>query len=68
MDLRVPIAIMFLLLGGILALYGWFAPDDAGQVDLGFRVNLIWGLVMCVFGAILGIMAWRARARELAGR
>ena len=66
MDLRFPIAIMFLLLGGILAGYGWWAPHDAGQVDLGFRVNLIWGVVMCVFGAILGVAAWRARARTAA--
>jgi len=55
---------MFLLLGGILTLYGLFAPHDVGQVDLGFPVNLIWGLVMCLFGAILGSMAWRSRSRS----
>jgi|HubBroStandDraft_6_1064221.scaffolds.fasta_scaffold1462710_2 hypothetical protein len=64
MDLRFPVALMFLLLGGILTFYGLLAPRDVGQVDLGLHVNLIWGLVMCLFGAILGSMAWRSRARS----
>lgn len=63
MDLRFPVAIMFLILGGILTFYGLLAPGDTGQVDLGIRVNLIWGLVMCGFGAILGSFAWRARRK-----
>ena len=55
---------MFLLLGGILTFYGLLAPHDIGHVDLGLKVNLIWGLVMCAFGAILGSMAWRARGKS----
>jgi hypothetical protein len=54
---------MFLLLGGILTFYGLLAPHDAGQVDLGLKANLIWGLVMCCFGAVLGSMAWRSRRK-----
>jgi hypothetical protein len=68
MDLRFPVAILFLLLGGILTLYGLINPWDAGQVDLGLPVNLIWGLVMCGFGAILGGLARRARGRRRLSR
>ncbi|MFN7996852.1 MAG: hypothetical protein U0Q18_24780 [Bryobacteraceae bacterium] len=64
MDLRFPVAIMFLLLGGILTFYGLLAPHDVGQVDLGIRVNLIWGMFMCCFGAILGSMALKSRGRN----
>jgi hypothetical protein len=54
MDLRIPVALIFLLLGGILTLYGLAAPHDIPAVDQGVQVNLIWGSVMCVFGAVLG--------------
>jgi len=64
MDLRFPVAVMFLLLGGILTFYGLLAPHDIGHVNLGLKVNLIWGVVMCGFGAILGGMAWRARGKS----
>ncbi len=64
MDLRFPVSIMFLLLGGILSIYGLLAPGDTGHVDLGLRANLIWGLVMCCFGAILGTMALRSRRKS----
>ncbi|MCU1274188.1 MAG: hypothetical protein JWO48_1619 [Bryobacterales bacterium] len=64
MDLRFPIAAMFILLGALLALYGWLAPQDVAPVDLGIRVNLLWGCLMCLFGAGLGTLALVSRSRS----
>jgi uncharacterized membrane protein YeiB len=64
MDLRIPIALIFILLGAILALYGLSAPNDIAPVDLGIRVNLLWGALMCVFGVGLGSLALFSRSRN----
>ena len=64
MDLRFPIAAMFILLGALLALYGWLAPQDVAPVDLGIRVNLLWGCLMCLFGVGLATLALVSRSRS----
>jgi uncharacterized membrane protein YeiB len=64
MDLRIPIAAMFILLGAILAAYGLVAPQDVAPVDLGIRVNLSWGALMCVFGVALGSLALFSRSHD----
>jgi len=67
MDLRIPVSLIFLLLGGILTLYGLIAPHDIPAVDLGVQVNLIWGMVMCLFGAVLGAAVLVSRRRKKIG-
>jgi len=64
MDLRFPIAAMFILLGSLLALYGWLAPQDVAPADLGIRVNLLWGSLMCLFGVGLATLALVFRSRS----
>ena len=64
MDLRIPIAIIFILLGAILAVYGLVAPQDVAPVDLGIRVNLTWGVLMCLFCMGLGSLALFSRSRN----
>ena len=64
MDLRIPVAAMFFLLGGILVVYGLAVPQDVAPVDLGIRVNLVWGLLLCLFGAALGLLARLSRTRN----
>ena len=64
MDLRIPVAVMFILLGAILAVYGLLAPNDIAPVDLGIRVNLLWGALMCAFGVGLGSLALFSRSRN----
>lgn len=64
MDLRLPLAFMFILLGGILALYGWLAPRDVAPVDPGIPVNVAWGSLMSLFGLLLGALALRSRRRS----
>ena len=58
MDLRVPVGILFLILGIILAVYGWWAPHDVAPRDMGLRVNLLWGCFLAIFGlAMVGSAA-----------
>ena len=52
MDLRYPVGVLFLALGALLAGYGVLAPARS-QTALLINVNLIWGLVMLVFGALM---------------
>ena len=67
LDIRAPIGGLFTVLGGMLAVYGLFAPGSSGSSDLssGMNVNLWWGLVMLVFGIVLLLMARRAMSRPV---
>jgi hypothetical protein len=60
LDLRVPIGLMFLILGLLIATYGFFADPAIYQRSLGLNVNLWWGLVMLVFGLLMLIFGRRA--------
>ncbi|MCX6873489.1 MAG: hypothetical protein NTW21_06735 [Verrucomicrobia bacterium] len=59
MDLRKPIGYFFLLLGLILAGYGFFTKGDVEmyQSSLDININLIWGGVLCLFGLLMLIPA-----------
>ena len=65
LDLRLPIGLMFSVLGALLALYGLATGSDTElyRSSLGFNINLIWGAVLFVFGAIMLGFALRARSR-----
>jgi hypothetical protein len=54
LDIRLPIGLLFALLGGLLLLYGLttqFTQPDLYERSLGINLNLAWGLVMLLFGA-----------------
>jgi hypothetical protein len=61
-DIRVPIGLLFLALGGVLV--GWgFVSDPAiyREHSFGVNINLGWGLVMALFGAVM-LVAGRGKA------
>jgi len=55
LDVRLPIGIMFVLMGLTLVLYGWMTNGVPGFYDksLGININLWWGLVMTIFGGAM---------------
>ncbi len=57
LDLRLPMGLMFSLVGAILAIYGlctW--GSEQYQHSLNINVNVWWGLALLVFGlAMLGL-------------
>jgi hypothetical protein len=65
LDLRVPIGMMFGLVGALLTVYGIFSDPAIYQASLGINVNLWWGLVMMVFAGVMLGSAWlSARKRS----
>ena len=66
LDIRLPIGLMFSLVGVLLAAYGLFT----GQSDiyklhsLGININLIWGVVLIVFGSFMLTSALRGRKAD----
>ena len=55
LDLRLPIGMMFSLLGAMLAVYGLFTGGDEAMYagSLGMDINLWWGLALLVFGGLM---------------
>ena len=61
LDIRVPIGLMFAILGAILTLFGLVANAAIYARSLGLNVNLWWGLVLLALGALLLWLGWRAQ-------
>ena len=60
-DVRLPIGLLFLAIGLLVAGYGVLGPVT---LSAGVNIDLIWGGVMAVFGAImLGLAALAKRGR-----
>jgi hypothetical protein len=60
-DLRLPLGMIFTLFGLMLAGYGLVTDPAIYQKSLGMNVNLGWGSVLIVFGAIMLFLALRSR-------
>ncbi len=60
LDIRLPIGLMFAMVGAILAVYGMVSDPAIYKRSLGINVNLWWGLVMFLFGAVMLLLARRA--------
>jgi hypothetical protein len=55
LDIRWPIGLMFTLIGALLALNGLMTSSNTQMYErsLGININLIWGLVLLVFGVLM---------------
>lgn len=62
LDIRLPIGLMFTLLGGLLAVFGLIGDKSILQSSLGINVNLWWGLVMLIFGVAMFLLGRRGTA------
>jgi hypothetical protein len=62
LDIRIPLGLMFLITGGLMAIYGLFTRGSAiYEKSLDMNINLIWGGLMLVFGLVMYIMGRRPR-------
>jgi hypothetical protein len=66
LDIRWPIGLMFTLIGVLLTGYG--AANRAGSLSLDIDINLIWGVVLLVFGALMLLFAWRGASKNNEGK
>ncbi|MGA2650058.1 MAG: hypothetical protein ABSF28_06035 [Terracidiphilus sp.] len=64
LDLRIPMGLMFTLVGVILSVFG-LATNGSPiyAASLGINANLWWGLVLLVFGLTMFLMGRRSQAR-----
>lgn len=60
LDIRIPLGLMFALIGLLLTGYGLVADRAIYARSLGINVNLIWGTVLLVFGVVFVIAGRRA--------
>lgn len=59
LDIRLPIGLMFTLIGVLLTGYG--AVNGADSIRLGININLIWGIVLLIFGVLMLIGAFTGK-------
>jgi len=51
LDIRWPICLMFTLIGALLAVFGLAKGTES--TTLGININLVWGVVLLVFGVLM---------------
>ena len=62
LDLRIPMGLMFTIVGGIMTVFGFFTRGDVMyEKSAGMDINLIWGTIMLLFGAIMLLLGRRAQ-------
>ena len=66
LDIRLPIGMMFSLLGAILVIYGLATGSDSElyKSSLDMNINLWWGGVLFIFGAVMLFFALSDRAAK----
>jgi hypothetical protein len=63
-DIRIPIGVVFVAIGVLLAAHGLLAEPATFARSLGVNINLAWGVVMALFGAgLLALALMRRRGR-----
>jgi hypothetical protein len=64
-DIKLPIGLMFSILGILLTLYGLFTASDQEMYNrsLGININLWSGLGMLVFGGIMLFLVYLSKKK-----
>ena len=66
LDIRLPLGLLFALLGVILTVYGLASNPARYQQSLGLNVNLYWGIVLFVFGVVMLLLGRRGKRTQSA--
>jgi multisubunit Na+/H+ antiporter MnhG subunit len=61
LDIRLPIGLLFVLIGSLLTFFGAFGDPAVYVHSMGFNVDVWWGLVMLLAGVILLRLSRRSR-------
>jgi hypothetical protein len=66
LDIRIPLGLIFLITGGLMSLYGLFTRANTAlyEKSMGINLNLTWGLIMFVFGAIMFFVGRRQKWQD----
>jgi sulfite exporter TauE/SafE len=62
-DIRIPIGLMFTVVGIIISVFGLFTMSNTEMYhkSLGINVNIIMGLLMLIFGLVMLYFARRKK-------
>ena len=64
LDIRLPMGLLFLITGGLMAGYGAITHGSAIYArSMGVDINLGWGLVLFAFGLVMFLLGRRAQMR-----
>ncbi len=63
LDIRWPIGLMFSLVGLLMTVFGFVTRGDAEMYkrSLDININLIWGIILLLFGGFMLVMAMRKK-------
>lgn len=59
LDIRLPMGMLFTVIGVLLTGYGAVADRAIYQRSLGYNVNLVWGIVLLAFGILMLVLGRR---------
>jgi multisubunit Na+/H+ antiporter MnhG subunit len=68
LDIRLPVGLLFSILGLLLAGFGAVSEKGIYERSLGLNINLVWGTVLLIFGIIMVVLSNRARAKQCRDR
>jgi hypothetical protein len=66
LDIRIPLGLVFLIIGGIMGVFGVFTNGNTAMYEksLGVNINLVWGSIMFAFGAIMFFFGKRQKWQD----
>jgi hypothetical protein len=65
LDIRIPLGLIFLVIGGIMTGYGFVTRHSAIYArSLDVNLNLGWGLVMFLFGLVMYLVGQRQKWQD----
>ena len=59
LDIRLPMGMLFTILGVLLAGYGLVSDQAIYERSLGLNLNLTWGAVILIFGVVMLVFGRR---------
>jgi hypothetical protein len=60
LDIRIPIGLMFGIIGAVMTVFGLLSDPKIYHRSLGYNVNVGWGCVLMVFAAVMLALAYMA--------
>ncbi len=64
LDIRLPIGLLFSILGVLLVFHGALSDPSVYERSLGVNINLWWGFAMLAFGGVMLLLARRSMRRR----
>jgi multisubunit Na+/H+ antiporter MnhG subunit len=64
LDIRLPLGLLFMLFGLLLAVFGLVSNQELYERSLGININLWWGAAMLLFGLALSALGYRSHRQH----